>query len=247
MRIGGSHRTRALGVLVAAFALAVPILSEEEAGSLHGATERSSSCPFCGRAQRVSLPEESDSSLSIYCSPCRSLVDVFQPDSSGRLRRPPWYLPLDRPIKDVSPFELWRWVRRNVRYVPDGQFHRFPEVWQLPGETYRWRRGDCEDSAILLADWLRALGHDAVVATGEAYGAAHAWVVLHHDDQSYILETTGSKGSNRRMLPLAELMTGYNPTRFVFDDGEVRARRDKDWTADYGSPDKWYKLIPTDR
>jgi transglutaminase-like putative cysteine protease len=113
-------------------------------------------------------------------------------------------------------------VRSNVRYVPDGRFHRFAEVWQLPHETYSWRRGDCEDSAILLADWLRALGYDAVVAAGEAYGASHAWVVLHHEGQNYILETTGSKGSDRRMLPLAELMT------------------------DYRSPDEWYKLIPTD-
>ena len=233
-------------MLVAAFALTAPTLPDEEPRSAHRATERSSSCPFCGRAQRVDLSKKSDSSLSVYCSPCRKLVDVYEPDSSGRLHRPPWYLPVDRPIRDVSPIRLWLWVRSNVRYVPDGRFHRIPEVWQLPHETYRWRRGDCEDSAILLADWLRALGHDAFVATGEAYGASHAWVVLHHEGQNYILETTGSKGSDRRMLPLAELMTGYNPTRFVFDDKEVRVRRGEGWTTDYSSPDEWYKLIPTD-
>jgi predicted RNA-binding Zn-ribbon protein involved in translation (DUF1610 family) len=200
-------------------------------------------CPSCGHRYRDRIRRSRASTLYVQCARCESVVDVYQPDSSGLLRRPPWFLPLeDRPAID-SPVELWIWVRNYIRYVKDGTGRRVHEVWQLPRETYRWRRGDCEDSALLLAEWLRYLGYEAYVAVGRVRGSGHAWVVLQDGDESYLLETTGSHGNNRRHPPLAKLLTGYNPTEFMFDDESVWVRRDKTWTADYRSSKHWLKLI----
>lgn len=184
--------------------------------------------------------------LVVECGPCGVLVDVRQPDTDGNLRTPPWFIQLKEAPFAVEPAELMNWVRLHVRYVRDGRFHRYPESWQRAVETYQWRRGDCEDSAILLADWLRAIGHETYVVAGKWRQMSHVWVVLRDAADWYILETTSSKGSDRRILPLARLLTDYNPSDFMFDDKQVWARRTTGWTADYGSPHHWYRLRPGD-
>ena len=184
--------------------------------------------------------------LVVECGPCGTLVDVRQPDTDGHLRTPPWFIQLKEAPYTVKPAELMNWVRLHVRYVRDGRFHRFPEAWQRAAETYEWRHGDCEDSAILLADWLRAIGHETYVVAGKWRQTSHVWVVLRDAGEWYILETTASKAPGRRNLPLASLLTDYNPTEFMFDDKQVWARRTTGWTADYESPQHWYRLQPGD-
>lgn len=206
-------------------------------------TAFTSVCPSCANEHRIPAPEGVSASLQLVCARCGSIVDILQPDSSGRLHRPTWYLRLDEPPLDASAAELWLWVRTQVRYVKDGSSHRVPEAWQLARETYRWRTGDCEDSAILLADWLRARGYEAYVAAGRVGTAPHAWVVLIHGGETYLLETTGAIGPGRRIPPLAGLLTDYNPTGFVFDEKSIRVRRDEGWTADYRSAERWKELL----
>jgi transglutaminase-like putative cysteine protease len=141
-----------------------------------------------------------------------------------------------------SPFDLWNWVGMHIRYVDDGENHRLPEVWQVARETYLWRRGDCEDSAILLTRWLRAAGHDAHVVVGHTAEGGHAWVVLKHEGKTYLLETTEPNAARRRYPPLAWLKTGYHPSGFMFNEKELLVRRREGWTADYGSERQWYRL-----
>lgn len=64
------------------------------------------------------------------------------------------------------------------------------ETWQNAEQFWVNQRGDCEDHAILLADWMRSLGYEASVAGGTYRGGGHAWVVLKHNGREYILEAT---------------------------------------------------------
>lgn len=81
-------------------------------------------------------------------------------------------------------------VRKITRYRKQtGEFFRYPL------ETLEARRGDCDDSAILLASILRNyLPPEAIFAVvGSHNGGGHAWVTINrnHDYHDFrIIETT---------------------------------------------------------
>ena len=88
------------------------------------------------------------------------------------------------------------------------------DVWQTSKESFVNLRGDCEDHAIVLADWLIGLGYDARVVVGEVQfkGQArggHAWVVLFEDNKEYLLEATRKAKWN--LLPRASSLPYYFP------------------------------------
>jgi len=81
--------------------------------------------------------------------------------------------------KSLTPQQLLTWVIQNVKYKTESAGQ---DNWQLANETLRWKTGDCEDGAILLANLLLARGepywkiliavYDGHVCTyfdGEAY------------------------------------------------------------------------------
>ena len=71
------------------------------------------------------------------------------------------------------------WVGSNVQYKFDNVSHGQEDYWQFSKETLALRKGDCEDSAILLCSLLRADGvsaRDVYVVVGETQGVGHAWV-----------------------------------------------------------------------
>jgi hypothetical protein len=91
------------------------------------------------------------------------------------------------------------------------------DVWQTSREAFLSPVGDCEDHAVLLADWLTGLGEQARVAVGTMNGGGHAWVVLFRDGREYILEATQKHGlAGLKHYPLARLMPEYQP-RYQFD------------------------------
>lgn len=91
------------------------------------------------------------------------------------------------------------------------------DVWQTSREAFLSPVGDCEDHAVLLADWLIGLGEQARVAVGTMNGGGHAWVVLFRDGREYILEATQKHGlAGLKHYPLARLMPEYQP-RYQFD------------------------------
>lgn len=53
------------------------------------------------------------------------------------------------PVTVNSLPEAMAWVANNIQYVDDGEAYGY-ENFQTPEETYRLRRGDCEDYALLL-------------------------------------------------------------------------------------------------
>lgn len=92
------------------------------------------------------------------------------------------------------------------------------DVWQSSRQAYLYSRGDCEDHALILADWLIAMGEDARVVVGTWDGEGHAWVSLMKDGQEYLLEATKKSGLGRnKPYPLASLHTNYVP-EYMFND-----------------------------
>ena len=125
------------------------------------------------------------------------------------------------------------YVLDHVLYGP-----KFSEIWQNSRQAYAYTRGDCEDHAIILADWLIAMGHNARVVLGEYKNGGHAWVVLFKNNKEYILEAT-SKRRPRSLsdFKIAALATNYHPVyqfdrhRFWVNTGSslTTRYRDKKW------------------
>lgn len=92
------------------------------------------------------------------------------------------------------------------------QYSGLEDVWQNSKQAYYFIRGDCEDHAIILADWLISMGIDARVVIGTHKKTGHAWVIFFTDDKEYLLEPT-SKRKTRTMgaIPPAALMVDYHP------------------------------------
>lgn len=107
------------------------------------------------------------------------------------------------------------------------------ETWQNAEQFWSNQRGDCEDHAILLADWLRMLGHEARVAGGTYKGGGHAWVVLRHNGREYVLEAT-EKVSRRNASGFlrAERATDY-VANVMFDGRDYWVSDVRGWQRSY--------------
>lgn len=123
-------------------------------------------------------------------------------------------------------------MRKEYQYDYQ-QYAGLADIWQTSRQAYYQKRGDCEDHAILLADWLISLGVDARVALGTYKGEGHAWVVAIVDDQEYLLEATSKRRiSSWQALPLAGLVDGYD-VEFQFNRNFFWAKKDTTPTRKY--------------
>ncbi len=92
------------------------------------------------------------------------------------------------------------------------QYPGLQDVWQSSRQAFYNTRGDCEDHALILADWLISMGYDARVVLGRAMREGHAWVVVFHEGKEFLLEATSKrKKVNWSLYPLASLQTDYQP------------------------------------
>lgn len=108
-------------------------------------------------------------------------------------------------------------ISKIKTYELDNVQHKVPEMWQNSAQAYMLPRGDCEDHAIILADWLISEGVDARVVGGKYKTSGHAWVVAIMNDQEFILEATSKRvGKSWNHYPLASLAQHYSPT-FMFN------------------------------
>ncbi len=129
------------------------------------------------------------------------------------------------------PFELnnaWQplallSMRKTYMFDHDQYGAQYEDVWQNSQQAYIHSHGDCEDHAILLADWLIGLGYDARVAVGEvAEGGGHAWVVLLLEQNTYILEATSKRAPKSvNDFLLADRAITYYP--------EIQFNREQIW------------------
>jgi len=55
---------------------------------------------------------------------------------------------------DETALKCLKWVIKNIRYVADASIYGFTEYWAFAYQTLKWKKGDCEDGAVLLANML---------------------------------------------------------------------------------------------
>tara|TARA_R110000851_G_scaffold189677_2_gene339937 strand:+ start:6432 stop:7301 length:870 start_codon:yes stop_codon:yes gene_type:complete len=132
-------------------------------------------------------------------------------------------------------------LAQRKNYMLDSlQYSGREEVWQSSREAFLFPRGDCEDHALALADWLIAMNEDARVVLGDMDGNGHAWVVLFKNGKEYLLEATRKNRLERnKPYPLAMLYPDYHPT-FMFNRKGFWMNNGSKYTTDY-SGKHWQK------
>lgn len=148
------------------------------------------------------------------------------------------YLVSIRPFATKNKWLPLYYLDQRKAYQWDHEQYGLEDVWQTSAQAFFRLRGDCEDHAIVLADWLISLGVDARVVAGFYEDEGHAWVVAFRDGRAFLLDAT-SKDSYRawKHYPLASVTRGYRPL-FMFNrrtywvnDGDID-------TTDYEGP-RW--------
>ncbi|MEM6708876.1 MAG: hypothetical protein AAF648_08840 [Pseudomonadota bacterium] len=133
-----------------------------------------------------------------------------------------WQSFLERyvPFEVDNPWYPLLHLASRKSYLYDHQQYRIgtdEDLWQTSRQAFREPQGDCEDHAILLADWLIGIGERARVAVGTMRGEGHAWVVLFREGREYLLESTRKNGlTGLKRYPLAALHPEYHP-QYQFD------------------------------
>ena len=147
------------------------------------------------------------------------------------------------PYKVDNMWVILQYLQTRLKYQLDEVGYKDrKEVWQTAKESYVKLRGDCEDHAILLADWLIGLGYDARVVLGSVSSkgknpVGHAWVVLLNDGNEYLLEAT--KKSKWNTLPLARTQANYFP-KYMFNRTDFWVNEGTTLTIQYADA-KWKK------
>jgi hypothetical protein len=212
-------------------------------------------CGLCGKGQACQIPRHSRS-LSLECPHCHRIYAMVAADAHGRFRyaneyltgyAPPAHYPKEQ-SKLAELMVIWRAVTSECRYTPDAGDDD-NDAWQTAQETQALGTGDCEDSSILLADWLLSRGFHVRVALGRyAERGGHAWVVVRLDEKDYLLESTeGTSGAQRPPL-LSEVGSRYVP-ELLFDPTAlfIRKQPNSTWSGDYWSDPTWQRVAPRPR
>ncbi len=208
---------------------------------------------YCAICKRPHLGKISAASRSIVleCPLCSKKYDLLAVSMKGDYRRvndyllgfePQVLLPETKTRRDEL-YAVWNSVLEHCRYQKDfaGAFGQ-RDSWQTPVETHRYANGDCEDTSILLADWLISRGFDARVALGrtDRYDG-HAWCVVELDGEQYILETTDTTPDPRTPPLVGNIGRHYHP-EFLFDREAIYFRRNKGWVSDYWTDNAWIEV-----
>lgn len=147
------------------------------------------------------------------------------------------YLVGYQPFKtDLVWVPLYTLAKRKRYQYDHLQYSGLQDVWQNSRQAYYYTRGDCEDHAMILADWLISMGHDARVVVGTYRSGGHAWVVCIADGNQYLLEAT-SKRKRRSLesIPLATMEPGYSPD-YQFNRENFWVNTGSRFTMNYQGP-----------
>ena len=146
-----------------------------------------------------------------------------------------WHYFANSYLLGYQPFEtdqiwvpLYTLVLRKQYEYDRLQYSGLQDVWQNSKQAFYATRGDCEDHAIILADWLISMGVDARVVLGKYKQQGHAWVIFFRKGRAYLLEATDKrKLRTAGAIPDAAVMVDYHPA--------YQFNRDKFW-VNTGSP-----------
>jgi len=211
-------------------------------------------CLHCQHPHIVRISRQQHS-LGLECPQCRRTYAVVAADEAGKYRyvnefltgyAPPAVFPKDH-SRVHELFTIWSAVHANCLYTKDpGSAKNATDAWQTSLETQKMGRGDCEDSAIFLCDWLLSRGFQARVALGR-YGdmGGHAWVVVKLDDKEYLLESTEGRPDPSNPPLVSRVGSRYVP-EIMFDRYAlyVRSTPGQSWKGDYWSAKVWSRVEP---
>jgi hypothetical protein len=212
-------------------------------------------CPHCKEIHALEVEKESRT-LILSCPYCDLPFDVLASDTGGRIRRASDFfegfeLPEDpAESRNQTPEErivsLWNRIADRCEYELDQEHSETREVWKSPAETWGERAGDCEDTAILLADALISAGFEARVAIGwNGNIGQHAWVVVKTGENQYVLESTLQDGIVlENLTPVKDAADFYQPEQ-LFDRDHLyfTSAKPEQFRLDYFSA-RWWKGIP---
>jgi len=168
-----------------------------------------------------------------------ALAFVAAPAVDGTFHPPQVFLLGQVPYRVEQAWMPLFALSERMRYQLDKhQFQGREEVWLTTLQAWSRAKGDCEDHAIPLADWLIEMGLDARVVLGKHRREGHAWVVVFKDGQEYLLEATHKKKVKRwSAYPLARLLPDYHP-EMMFNRQTLWINTGSSLTVNYTGP-KW--------
>ena len=229
-----------------------PAVLNERKGDTFFAT-----CPHC-KFQHACRVAPVQRGITLDCPQCGRLLDAFAPDDQGHFRRVNEYLQGYEPPAHYSAesnklhelYTIWAAVVGNCHYSKDtSDRYTTRDAWQFPLQTISRGKGDCEDSALLLADWLISRGFEVRVALGR-YGdmGQHAWCVAKVDGIDYLLESTEGSPNPDKPAYAADVGARYVP-ELLFDRTTiyVRAKPRERFDGSYWSTRTWIALNPKDQ
>jgi hypothetical protein len=80
---------------------------------------------------------------------------------------------------DERALKCLKWVRKNFKYVSDKEVVNMQEFWMFPFESLYYKKGDCDDGAILLANLMMAAKVPywrVRLNAGDVKGGGHCYV-----------------------------------------------------------------------
>ena len=207
-------------------------------------------CPLC-QASHISRAMRHQESSSLECPSCQRTYAVIAADTQGQFHyvneyltgyQPPSIYPTGQ-SRVEQLFTIWSAVHSSCSYVRDPGINKEKsDRWQTALETQTRGQGDCEDSALFLADWLTARGYEVRVALGK-YGeiGGHAWCVVRLDGKEYLLESTSEGRPDFDQPPLVSRIGSRYIPEVLFDRWNiyVRTSNHQPWNGDYWSGDYW--------
>lgn len=166
-----------------------------------------------------------------------SLALVVAPAVDGTLHAPQAFMLGQTPYRVEQAWMPLYALSERMRYQMDNQqFQGREEVWLTTLQAWSRAKGDCEDHAILLADWLIEMGLDARVVLGKHRREGHAWVVVFKDGHEYLLEATLKEKVRRwSAYPLTEMLPDYHP-EMMFNRQTLWVNTGSLFTVNYAGP-----------
>jgi predicted transglutaminase-like cysteine proteinase len=205
-------------------------------------------CASCGKTHS-GVVQRQGLALPLQCSHCNEIYDVYAMKLDGSYCRVTELLagyertanfPAEMTKYDKM-IAVWRTVVTGFAYDTDIKISSGPQdSWQTALETSKIGSGDCEDTSILLADWLISLGINARVAVGSHIsGGGHAWCVAEIDGNEYLLETTSGEHTDFRKPPSTSRYSHEYMPMAMFDRERLFFREGEGWTPEYFTSNGW--------
>jgi predicted transglutaminase-like cysteine proteinase len=214
-----------------------------------------STCTLCQQSQPCSVPRSSQV-FKLRCQHCQQVYAMVAADTKGHFRNANEFLTGFAPTmeypagqsKYAEIMQIWREHTSRFKYLTDGAADN-SDAWQTGEETRSAGQGDCEDSAILLTDWLLARGFQARVAIGllEKQQQAHAWVALRLDGNDYVMESTQFPFGQARPMLVAEALELFGDVyipelQFDRESIYVPKKPTEALKLDYWSDESWLRV-----